>query len=68
MSAAAQTFDPFLPKPIPFHVRGDVVTDIGSVVHVDYVTQALNGFQAMEEAQTNGLCRVVVSPVKLVAS
>lgn len=63
-----QVFDPFLPRPIPFHVRGETVTDIGSVIKIDYVTQAMNGFDAMQEAQTNGLCRVVVSPVKLVAS
>lgn len=65
MSAAAQPFDPFQPKQIPFHVRGESVTDIGSVIKIDYVTQALNAFAAMDEAQTNGLCRVVVSPVKL---
>ena len=65
MSAAAQVFDPFKPPMIPFHVRGQSVKDNGLVVDVDYVTQAMNGFYAMHEAQTNGLCRVVVSPVKL---
>ena len=61
---SAQVFDPFLPKSIPFHVRGQSVKD-GFIVQIDYVTRAANGFEAIADAQAIGLCRVVASPVKV---